>query len=205
MSDEQKIIQTMKEYDELGHDAFYNKYRQQYNIGPAKTTYIDYNGRQYPLKMIYSVAIQQSSLTYNTYTGVANLKELGFKTNEPLRKSNNKQSNKTEYDTKQDEKSIEEIHKEDNFARQLIREPIYQDLRNQLTNRANGKCQACNSEFFKKTNGEHYFEIHHIISYSECKKHELSNLALLCPNCHRKIHFGEKGETINEQLKQIAK
>ena len=34
-------------------------------------------------------------------------------------------------------------------------------------------------------------EIHHIIPYSECKKHEFKNLIVLCPNCHARVHKNE--------------
>jgi len=34
-------------------------------------------------------------------------------------------------------------------------------------------------------------EVHHIIPYSICKKHELENLITLCPNCHTRVHNGE--------------
>lgn len=34
-------------------------------------------------------------------------------------------------------------------------------------------------------------EIHHIIPYEKCKKHEFNNLIALCPNCHTRVHNGE--------------
>lgn len=34
-------------------------------------------------------------------------------------------------------------------------------------------------------------DIHHIISWKVCKKHEYKNLLALCPNCHRRAHKGE--------------
>ena len=34
-------------------------------------------------------------------------------------------------------------------------------------------------------------EIHHIIPYEKCKKHEFDNLIALCPNCHARVHNGE--------------
>jgi len=33
--------------------------------------------------------------------------------------------------------------------------------------------------------------IHHIIPWSDCKKHEYKNLIALCPNCHSKADKGE--------------
>ncbi|WP_192562824.1 HNH endonuclease [Pseudomonas gozinkensis] len=34
-------------------------------------------------------------------------------------------------------------------------------------------------------------EIHHIIPWAKCKKHEYHNLIALCPNCHTRVHDGE--------------
>lgn len=34
-------------------------------------------------------------------------------------------------------------------------------------------------------------EIHHIIPWAKCKKHEYQNLIALCPNCHARAHDGE--------------
>lgn len=34
-------------------------------------------------------------------------------------------------------------------------------------------------------------EIHHIIPWAKCKRHEYRNLIALCPNCHARAHDGE--------------
>ena len=34
-------------------------------------------------------------------------------------------------------------------------------------------------------------DIHHIIPWARCKKHEFGNLIALCPNCHRRAEKGE--------------
>lgn len=34
-------------------------------------------------------------------------------------------------------------------------------------------------------------DVHHIVPWSECKKHEYSNLIALCPVCHRRAHKGD--------------
>jgi hypothetical protein len=34
-------------------------------------------------------------------------------------------------------------------------------------------------------------DVHHIIPWSECKKHDFDNLIALCPNCHRQVHDGK--------------
>lgn len=53
-----------------------------------------------------------------------------------------------------------------------------------------GKCEACRdyAPFIDK-NGEWFLEVHHIEPLSHGGKDELDNVAALCPNCHRKMHY----------------
>ncbi len=57
---------------------------------------------------------------------------------------------------------------------------------------ANGKCQECKSKapFLRKSDGTPYLEVHHIIPLSEGGEDTVINSIALCPNCHRKKHFG---------------
>jgi 5-methylcytosine-specific restriction protein A len=63
--------------------------------------------------------------------------------------------------------------------------------------RANGVCESCSEKapFNRKSNGTPYLEVHHIKPLSEQDVTEesldvLENVLALCPNCHRKMHFG---------------
>ena len=71
------------------------------------------------------------------------------------------------------------------------------------------KCKVCealqqNPLSFKKTNGEHYIETHHIIHVSKLTEGSLgiSNLITVCANHHRQFHFGniEILENVKEKL-----
>lgn len=57
---------------------------------------------------------------------------------------------------------------------------------------ANGKCDDCSSSapFNKKSDGSPYLEVHHIIPLSMGGHDTVENSKALCPNCHRKIHYG---------------
>ena len=44
--------------------------------------------------------------------------------------------------------------------------------------------------FMKKSNDEPYLEVHHIKPLSQGGEDSLENVKAICPNCHRKIHFG---------------
>lgn len=57
--------------------------------------------------------------------------------------------------------------------------------------KANGICEACKQEApFLRKDGSPYLEIHHIKPLSKGGKDTVGNAQALCPNCHRKAHFG---------------
>ena len=49
-----------------------------------------------------------------------------------------------------------------------------------------------------------YVEIHHIVHYSDGGENSAQNCVLLCPNCHRKIHFA-KEEIVNEMERTLKR
>jgi 5-methylcytosine-specific restriction endonuclease McrA len=55
------------------------------------------------------------------------------------------------------------------------------------------ECQICNWEGFLKNNGERYIEAHHLsqLSLNQIDSLCSDNVILLCPNCHRKIHYAK--------------
>lgn len=61
-----------------------------------------------------------------------------------------------------------------------------------ILERADGKCERCLQEapFIKKTNGRPYLEVHHRIQLAHGGDDSIENALALCPNCHRKLHYG---------------
>lgn len=55
------------------------------------------------------------------------------------------------------------------------------------------KCQICGWSGFAKKDGDLFIEAHHIVQLSEQKEGSLctDNVILVCPNCHREIHYGK--------------
>ena len=51
-------------------------------------------------------------------------------------------------------------------------------------------CQACRQPTFETTGGYNYTEGHHLISVRRSGDDAPYNIAVLCPLCHRKIHYG---------------
>lgn len=58
--------------------------------------------------------------------------------------------------------------------------------------RANGVCERCASKapFLRRTDGTPYFEVHHQILLADGGEDTINNAIALCPNCHRRQHFG---------------
>jgi len=54
-----------------------------------------------------------------------------------------------------------------------------------------------------KPDGKRYLETHHIIALAAEGADRVTNVIGLCPNDHREAHFGERRQTLEEQM--IAK
>lgn len=58
---------------------------------------------------------------------------------------------------------------------------------------ANGICECCGKKapFIRKCDDTPYLEVHHIVSLANNGDDTVENTAALCPNCHRRKHFGK--------------
>jgi hypothetical protein len=79
--------------------------------------------------------------------------------------------------------------------RQTVTTSIFKrnpDVVAEILCRAMGICEDCKNKapFNKKSDGEPYLEVHHIIPLSEGGDDTVENAIALCPNCHRQRHFG---------------
>ena len=59
--------------------------------------------------------------------------------------------------------------------------------------RAHGTCEECHSlaPFLRATDSSPYLEVHHRKLLSAGGEDTVANAVALCPNCHRKLHFGK--------------
>ena len=62
----------------------------------------------------------------------------------------------------------------------------------QALERANGKCEECGNPapFVRASTGEPYLEVHHETPLAAGGSDTMDNVVALCPNCHRKRHYG---------------
>jgi 5-methylcytosine-specific restriction protein A len=66
------------------------------------------------------------------------------------------------------------------------------DVVAEALSKAKGVCDEClnPAPFKRKKNGRPYLEVHHVVPLSKGGHDSISNAVALCPNCHRKAHFG---------------
>ena len=90
----------------------------------------------------------------------------------------------------------------------MVSEQYTRDLKvKQYTlRRANGICDLCGeSAPFVTNKNEPYLESHHVISLSNGGYDSIVNTVALCPNCHRKMHYGNNNKQNLKKLKDKIK
>lgn len=74
-------------------------------------------------------------------------------------------------------------------------------LRAYVLKRAGGVCEACGTPApFHRKDGRPYLESHHSRRLSDGGPDHPRWVGAVCPNCHREIHHGMKGELLNHKL-----
>jgi 5-methylcytosine-specific restriction protein A len=58
--------------------------------------------------------------------------------------------------------------------------------------RAKGHCEECkmSAPFLRARDNTPYLEIHHKVTLADGGEDAVENAFALCPNCHRRLHFG---------------
>jgi 5-methylcytosine-specific restriction protein A len=71
--------------------------------------------------------------------------------------------------------------------------------------RANGQCEACGRPApFVALNGVPYLEPHHIRRLGDGGPDDPRYMGAVCPNCHREVHHGTEGRSLNERLQSTV-
>lgn len=75
------------------------------------------------------------------------------------------------------------------IAYEFLRNP---DVVAEVLCRAKGICESCSkpAPFNRRRDGSPYLEVHHKIQLSFGGEDSVENAIALCPNCHRKSHYG---------------
>jgi 5-methylcytosine-specific restriction protein A len=76
-------------------------------------------------------------------------------------------------------------------------------VRAYVLRRASGVCECCRKPApFQRPDGQPYLEPHHVHRVSDGGPDHPAWVAVVCPNCHRQIHYGLGGDELNEKLRQ---
>ena len=69
--------------------------------------------------------------------------------------------------------------------------------------RADGVCEMCGEPApFETPDGRPYLETHHVDELGQGGKDHPDKVAAVCPTCHKRIHYGEDGDALNEALRE---
>jgi 5-methylcytosine-specific restriction protein A len=110
------------------------------------------------------------------------------------------------YKKKLTEDKIEELRKQIGFdSSKQTSKSRNRSLREIFDSVSEDKCALCSTTTtFEKTNGKQYFEIHHMISYSNGHVYDnIANFVKLCPTCHDSLKKNNSPK--DEQIKSIVK
>ncbi len=67
--------------------------------------------------------------------------------------------------------------------------------------RSNGQCEACGSFApFTRPDGRGFLEVHHLTRLADEGPDLPSNVAALCPNCHRRVHYSIDRKEFGKKL-----
>lgn len=70
-----------------------------------------------------------------------------------------------------------------------------------VLDRAKGYCEACGEPApFMTDKNLPFLEVHHILPLSHGGPDDLENVAAVCPNCHRRLHYSNDREIYTEKL-----
>jgi len=142
------------------------------------------SGELYPLKYIWALVINEKPRDFNTRDArvefvsrkysIVNINEVS-----PKKAKKNKTK---KYDKKPKKKLVLTIAYDRN-----------PEVVSKVLERANGICEMCNKKapFVKAKDGLPYLEVHHKVQLSNDGDDTVENAIALCPNCHRKEHYGE--------------
>lgn len=66
------------------------------------------------------------------------------------------------------------------------------DVVAEVLERAGGVCEACRGRapFKRRSDDSPYLEVHHLVRLADGGEDSIENAIAVCPNCHRKFHFG---------------
>ncbi|RYE03081.1 MAG: HNH endonuclease [Sphingomonadales bacterium] len=84
-------------------------------------------------------------------------------------------------------------------ASAFVRDPR---VRREVLVRAQGRCELCGAPGFPMASGKLYLETHHIVPLAAGGPDSVRTVIALCPNDHRRAHYGD--DALTQQASMIA-
>lgn len=194
------------EFDEIGEGPFLDKYA---NGRGARSTWIVSGGNYYPAKAVFAAALKPSVLPreFNTSDTYVFADTLNFSPSTGLElirfDSGEISSDRSAINDLDDANGADLPIRHQFSGARFARDG---KIRSAALQRANGVCEHCGTAGFKTHTGSAYLETHHIISLAKQGPDSLDNVIALCPNDHRRAHFGADWVELETQFKaKLAK
>jgi 5-methylcytosine-specific restriction endonuclease McrA len=189
------VLLLIGEYDQIGEVDFLRKYAPR---GKARSRFIVHDGKFYNMKAIWRAATAERPPEHDhSDDAQRELEGIGFDCVKP------EQELKREFEselTAARKRSSEQRKRRLAIASKIpkkimvlttvfVRNP---DVVEETLALAKGKCGGCKkpAPFRTRREGRPYLEVHHKRQLADQGEDSVENAIALCPNCHRKAHFG---------------
>ncbi len=184
---EKDINRAFKEFDNGKRPTGCNNPRSWYVLSK--------NGDPYPAKMIWALAIGEAARKFKTNVAKKELEKRGF---EIVKISNCNNFDKSIQKSLESSRKarLKRLKKANRKPKRIIFQSVgfarNPDVVAETLFIANGICQKCEkpAPFRSKKTRKPYLEVHHITPLAKGGDDTIKNAIALCPNCHRKEHFG---------------
>ena len=106
------------------------------------------------------------------------------------------------------QRALEAVATPSQADRTSAKRNLYQrslEIRAYVLTRASGHCEACKRPApFIGDGGAPYLEPHHIRRLGDGGPDDPRHMAAVGPTCHREIHYGVNGRTLNERVQEVV-
>lgn len=210
ITDVRAVHQAMEKFDAVGREAFL----KEHGFGPAKEWFLVHEGNRYDSKAIWGVAyyfqhgerLRSKSFRGGVWEVVGPLVSLGF---ECARLSESGEL----VPSSADPSEVDEDEREATEGRVLYRTQRCYERDRRLVRRKRAQvlattgrlaCEICGFDSETACGLPGVIDVHHIEPLNERGEGKtlLSDLAVVCPTCHRLLH-ARKPAMIPEELRQI--
>ncbi len=188
---DQQVFDAMKQYDAGVRPDYMGTSIRWHIAHPSKEA-------SYPLKAIWALSVERDCRKFSSGKFIRDkLRSLGFicfEQKKSLDKKLQQDIERSRNDTSEarQERLRSAPRKPAKTMQAVVRFQRNPDVIAERLHMAQGKCENCKkpAPFHRKTDSTPFLEVHHVIPLADDGDDTVENTRALCPNCHRKAHFG---------------